>query len=238
MTKKRNTNAWILTFLSLSPIIWFVLFFLFHFIVLFPKAAQSEKVLQIELSYIVPPKEAQLIESGADHKTNQASAYNNYAIGLSPEKVFSYYDTELARHGWTVFYQRNSVVVGRTYCKDNYTASLSYYEKMYSWNYELWLSAGQLSECEMVKGGGIIFIPFSDLWFSLACFTSWLIYGAIIASASWRMKSKEFDQFIFTFAEYPIGIWRSRLGSFIIILVCLLGVLLSIYKIVMYLQNW
>ena len=228
MTKIAKVKVGITWFLTLSPFIWFALFFLFHLIVLSPKAKESQKALQTELSIIAPPKESQLEETGASHKTNHASAYNRYAISWSPEEIFNYYDVELAKHGWSVFDQRNSVVIGKTYCKGNYTASLDYYKVGYSWKYELWLSAGQTSECEMVKGGGFAYIPLSDLWFSLACSTSWLILWIPIGLASWIPKNKEFDR---------SGVWRSRIFSTIIVIICLFVFLLSIYKIMMFIKN-
>ena len=225
-TKVKNRIIWFLTF---SPLIWLIIYFLFHIIVFLPNANQEEMALQRELSLITPPDEAQLKDSGAGHKTDQASAYNRHAISWSPDEIFSYYDVELARHGWYAFDQGYSRVTKKMYCKDNYTAWLDYDDLGNPWDYQLWLSAGRTSKCEMVKGGGSGWfpLPLSDLWFSLACSTSWLILWIPVGWASWRKKDKYLDWF---------GVGRRIVSTFIII-ICLLVFLLSIYKITMFLQN-
>ena len=124
------------------------------------------------------------------------------------------------------------------YCKGNYTAVLG---NQYPGGegYELWYIAGVTSHCEMRKGGDILYLPFYDIALLLGCTLTFLIpYGLVMGWASFALKREAYLQFRSELISQPSSIQAAR--SWAILSLCAGGValLISLYKIGLYLVNW
>ncbi len=231
MTK---AQVWAFRLMGASPGVWFFGFFLFHFLILAPMTWPLQDVVKAEIGTLVPPTQAHLEEVGTSLKTDRASIYYRYATPLSHEQVFDYYETELHNRGW-VFVSEHDITlkaVGRDYCKGKYSLSLDYYGIGYNWKYELWLTAGESSDCTRNGAGSLLSI--TEPLLLLGCSVSWGTYAVILFLATWRMPKQDFKQFMAQVAGTPTGIWRTRIGAAVILAICVSSMIVSVYLIGMF----
>lgn len=228
LSKKRT---WLLL-LALSPFIWFVLFFLFHFLVLSPITKPIQGKLENEFQQIPLPPKVKLVDYRSEHKTDQVNISAHYDTQLQYPDIFNFYDNELSKQGWQFVEQRDITLsaVGRDYCKNDYVLSVNYYGIGYDWKQELWLSWGRPTGCQVVKGGIYQLVAISNLCFLLFASLSWSIFAIITGYGSWMKRGIQHSEFVAEWGITP-SIWRMRIGSIVILAICLFSVFESGSKI-------
>jgi hypothetical protein len=231
--------------LSLSPFIWFLAFMAFDLIVNGAISCQRKNELLNYFAQITLIPNGTLVEEYSGCEGSKAYVRTTFTVQLTRDRIFDYYDQELKRLGWSYLNQEAITydAMKRKYCMGNFTATVAYYGTGYEWNHQLYLDAGMLSDCEMMKGGGIAYVPFSHLWFSLGCSVSWLIYAVIIYSVIWRKDAITYVYILgggFKGKARPenaqLNYYR-RTTSFIIV-TSAIGIVLSLYKIIKYLESF
>jgi len=217
-------KTWLLI-LALSPAIGFVLFFLFHFLVLSPITKPIQGELENEFQHIPLPPQVKLVDYRSVHKTDQVNISAHYDTQIQYPEIFNFYDNELLKQGWQFVEQRDITLnaVGRDYCKNDYVLSVNYYGIGYDWKQELWLSWGRPIGCPVVKGGIYQFVAISNLCFLLFASLSWSIFAIITGYGSWTKNRIRFSEFVAEWGVSP-SIWRMRIGSIVILAVCLFGI--------------
>ena len=208
--------------------------------VLWPRMVALEPVAVQAVSALPVPLGADLVELGSYNKTDHASAYRRYTTSLSPDFILAFYDVALAPAGWQRLRAETitTAAVAHIYCLGGQTLKVSYYGVGYEWRYETWLELGPGgSECALRKGGGLVYLSFTDLWFLFGGSVSWLAYSAFFAGLVWTTDEESFSKQAHPLLAYPVGFWRMRLRSALGILTGLAGTLLSVYKLSMYLLN-
>ena len=147
----------IMAIIGILPILIFVFFLGYQFIIELPKAKQAQAQLEIEFSTIAPPPNARVVEHSASHKTSQALVDTSYLTDINPDKIFKYYDEQLKQHGWQPQGTKGVKDWGRDlggksadYCKGDYGAELQYAgEKAnYGWTYAFSIDWG-LNDCRI-----------------------------------------------------------------------------------------
>jgi hypothetical protein len=147
----RNIAIVVFTWGIRIQIIGLIIFAVYDHIVNEPKAAEMQKNLEDESRMIIPPRNANLSQYMANHKTSQALVTSEFRTVLSYSQLRDYYDTELERHDWRFYKEDNLLELSRdlgsksrSYCKGEYRAELFYpgpgHE--YGWNYSLGFSWG------------------------------------------------------------------------------------------------
>src|SRR6267142_4673434 len=98
-----------------------------------PRAQAVQSDLRQELESITPLPGAALRERSGSYKSRMAYVGRTYNTTASYTQIRSYYETELARRGWTFHrahgtrdWFRDFGGVKAEYCKGSYTASLQY----------------------------------------------------------------------------------------------------------------
>jgi hypothetical protein len=236
--EKKRPKVFIVKLLSKSPLIWAIIFVIFHIIVLGPMAAEAKSEMKDELGTITLPTEVQILRSAVINKKSHVSIINEYVTSLNQKEVFEYYDQELIGKGWQYLSQVNEEDEKKKYCKTYITATIKYYAKKKPTSYTIWLDYGTTSDCEKKKGGGIDLITYYYSWFLFYFSVSWSIYAIIIGMASWRMKRRQFLAFVGSISRGLTGIGKTRIISAVILYVCLIFIVFSSYQIITFLINW
>jgi hypothetical protein len=218
-------KTWFLI-LAVSPIIWFLLFFLFHFLVLSPITKPMQARLEKEFQQIPLPPQMKIVDYRSEHKTDQVNISAHYDTQLSYLEIFNFYNNELPKQGWQFVEQRDITLgaVERDYCKNDYVLSVDYYGIGYDWKQELWLSWGRPTGCPVVKGGLYQLVAISNLCFLLFASLSWSIFAIITAYGSWTKSRLRFLVFAAKWGMSP-RVWRMRIGSLIILIICAFGII-------------
>ncbi len=117
-----------------------------------PHGSSVLKALEQEYEQVRPPPGARLLGAlSRTNKTSQALVDGNYTTSARYPELRSYYDNELARHGWTPCGERplkdwftDLGGVSRTYCKGELRAHLQYAGERanYGWDFDFNMSWG------------------------------------------------------------------------------------------------
>ena len=222
-----NKKSWVTT-LGISPFVWFVIIFLFHFLVLSPITKPMQRKLEAEFQSIPLLSQTKRVDYRAVHKTDQVNVSAHYDTKLPYSEIFSFYDNELSKQGWQFLEQRNITLdaVGRDYCKDDYVLSVNYYGIGYEWKQELWLSWGRPTRCPIVKGGMYQWVSVINYGFLLFASLSWSSLALIIGYGSWGKSNADFYQFATEWGVFT-NLWRMRVASIVIFVISTFGVLVS-----------
>lgn len=138
-------------------VVGFISYMAYDFAVNGPHAESVQKQLEVEFKSIEPLPGVRAFDYSATHKTRQALVSNSYKTNLPYPEIRIYYDTELAKHGWT-FYEEEQVrdwgedLGGKSayYCKGEYRAHIQYAgtRANYGWDYAFSMSWGLDSVAE------------------------------------------------------------------------------------------
>jgi len=217
-------KTWLLI-LALSPAIWFVLFFLFHFLVLSPITKPMQQKLEDEFQLIPLPPQTKIVDYYVVHKTDEVFVNAHYDTQLQYAEILNFYNNELSKHGWRFIEQRDITLnaIGRDYCMNDYILSINFYGIGYDQRLEVWLGWGHPG-CPVVKGGLYQLVAISNLCFLLLASLSWSIFALVTGYGSWTKSGIQYNSFVTEWGVTP-GIWRMRIGSIVILVVSLLGIL-------------
>jgi hypothetical protein len=189
-----------------------------------------------EFSQIAAPAQAKLIDYERQAIGDRASVTAKYVTELGYAPMRKYYDVILMKNGWSYAGEDDNEI---DYCKGNYTASLYRYKDHPGTDYTLWVGVGVISDCEMRKGGGIAYIPVDKLLLLLGFSATFLIpYGVVLGWASVGLPEGVYLRLIDELISKPKSLWEARAWAAISLLAGVLGMLLSTYKLTMYLINW
>ena len=123
--------------------------FLYDVLVVEPLAVPHQRQLENEFRIIVPLPDAEGKPMTTMHGPRKALVSAHYRTGRPEAEIRSYYDHELAQHGWVPLEVRSLRDWGRdlggwtaSWCKGAYTADLQYAgaEAHYGWAFALGLS--------------------------------------------------------------------------------------------------
>jgi len=224
MLTKRQ--VWWIKIFSISPVIWFVLFFLYSFGILLPRTIKNQEKLEKELSYIVLPPQTSFQPLSVGEKVTFSWVTQDYLTSLKAQEIFDYYDSELTRNGWT-FRKAEAVhppdpwrsngfcpySCNRHYCKDGFEATVDFYD---GGSYSLWLRSNEMLPCEDDKNLGT---TVTEALFGIGCSTTWMLYAIAVGVALAKLDEKGFLSFAKQIS------WQSRdvsrtgiyaLGAFIL----------------------
>lgn len=239
----KRYRAWI-GLLKFAPALWLAAFMLFDITIMSIFNCQDQKVLTTEINQLVIIPDAILNKEVSYCGAGKASVQRNYLGPQTRDEILAYYDKELIRLGWNPLKQQDLSLDGTAarYCKENYTASIIYSDPRSGRNHYLAFNSGLISPCEMMKGGKFLQIPFHGLWFSLGCSVSWLMYAVIMFSVIWRKDSYPFvklDKGVIRGEPLPRSfyVWEYRIKVTVIMVLCAVGISISLYKIMLYLTN-
>lgn len=152
----------LLTIISILPVVSFVGFMLYQYIVNEPPARKAQAVLETEFAKVKTPSWASLIGKISNHKPGQALVEATYTTSVGYKNIRSYYDGELVQKGWRFVGEEGVRDWGRDlggkeayYRKGDYDASLQYAGEKgnYGWTYSLDLSIGMDGPETKAHGG-------------------------------------------------------------------------------------
>lgn len=224
-TSLSTKKTWLLI-LAISPLIWFCLFFLFHFLVLSPITEPMQSKLENVFQQIPLPAQTKLQDYRAVHKPDEVFVTTHYDTQLQYSEIFSFYDDELLKQGWQFAAQRDITLnaIGRDYCRNDYVFSVNYYGIGNDPRLELWLGWGTPG-CPVVKGGMYQLISIINNCFLLFASLSWIVPAIILGFHSWTKSRVGFSEFALDWGTSPNPrTWRVRIASLVIIALCLLGI--------------
>ncbi len=134
-------------FCAIGFFAWMVYDFAFHG----PEAKRAMEALEGEASVVRPPHSATETRHSATHKPHSALVTSTYSTAMSYPELRSYYDVELAAHGWTFIREQSDRAWGNDlggfsayYRKGVYTATLQFagVKANYGWTYAVGLGWG------------------------------------------------------------------------------------------------
>jgi|CXWL01.1.fsa_nt_gi hypothetical protein len=246
--RKHYTIGLILFFAA--PIFWCIALMFVDFAIVTPISAKVEKPLVLELEKLDPPPfpfTIQEIKSSYDE--GAAYAYITLYSDSSESEVFNYYDSQLINHRWTFLREeRYSHGAERYYCKGNLSANVV----NHGWShYEISFNVGYFYGCPLVIGEYFILaLPF-DYILTVCCLGGVMSSSLIIGYASWKSTPSEFRELankmnlrqwkyygFFQRVVVPMKREYSFFSSFMLFLVCMIGLLLCLYQIYFSIAGW
>ena len=117
----------------ISFAVGFLVFIVVDHFMFWDKATAIRAELVKEFAVIKPPPGARYARYSVSNQTHRALVDAWYTAKLSDPELRSYYDAELAKHGWRFYYEErvteSSIDYGgkdASYCKGDYAVSLFY----------------------------------------------------------------------------------------------------------------
>lgn len=198
------------TLLFLSPVLLFILFIFYQFMLWGPISKRMKEPLQSEYKLIAPYPQAEQKDFHLYSEPARVSLSVAYQSSASSEEIMEHYHYELLKHGWTLSEEyRGYNDTQRTYCSGEYALKGYFYDKSdYGDKYALWMTWGNngaAGNCPVIAGSLSQLESIINWQFLIIASVSWMIL-AIISRHS-----------------------TSALGGIIIFSMGLFGLTLSIY---------